>query len=87
MCMLTNTVHTQICTFCIEVCIILYDYINVFHLIELLLFTLQQSLSQQFGVAGIPTLILLDENGAVLNKNARMDVLDDPEGEDFPWKK
>ena len=47
----------------------------------------KQSLSQQFGVAGIPTLILLDENGAVLNKNARMDVLDDPEGEDFPWKK
>ncbi|XP_041362566.1 tryparedoxin-like [Gigantopelta aegis] len=46
----------------------------------------KKALSEKFGVTGIPTLILLDEDGKVLNKNARGDVLDDPEGEDFPWK-
>ena len=47
----------------------------------------QSELSKKFGVAGIPTLILLNaSNGKVLTKNGRSLVADDPDGEDFPWK-
>ena len=36
-------------------------------------------------VNGIPTLILLDNNGALINKNAREVVMSDPEGNNYPW--
>ena len=36
-------------------------------------------------VNGIPTFILLDNNGALINKNAREVVMSDPEGNNYPW--
>lgn len=38
-----------------------------------------------FEVEGIPTLVVVDENGNVINKNARGAVGNDPSGEGFPW--
>lgn len=39
-------------------------------------------LSKKFKVGGIPTLVILDENGATLNKDGRSAVM---EPEKFPW--
>jgi thiol-disulfide isomerase/thioredoxin len=36
-------------------------------------------------VWGLPTLILLGENGRLINKNGYFAVSDDPTGEKFPW--
>jgi len=48
--------------------------------------TRKDDLSNKFGVRGIPTLIVFDgATGAVVQKDARMKVTEDPEGEDFPW--
>lgn len=46
----------------------------------------KQSLDKKFKVEGIPTIILLDSDGSVLNKNGREVVSNDPTGEDFPWR-
>ena len=43
----------------------------------------QAKLSKKFKVSGIPTLVILDEDGSVLNKDGRSAV-GDPEK--FPWK-
>jgi len=43
------------------------------------------ALSSKFKVKGIPSLIMLDKDGSVLNKEARSDVDSDPEGLKFPW--
>lgn len=46
----------------------------------------QEKLSKKFKVSGIPTLIILDgKDGKVITKDARSKLLDDPNGEDFPW--
>jgi len=45
----------------------------------------KQKLSAKFKVNGIPTFILLDNNGALINKNAREVVMSDPEGNNYPW--
>jgi nucleoredoxin len=47
---------------------------------------MKNNLSQKYGVRGIPTLILLDSNGATINENARSKVDQHPGGEGFPWK-
>lgn len=48
---------------------------------------LKNSLSAKFKVQGIPTLIFLDgATGAVITADGRGAVMDDPEGENFPWK-
>ena len=40
-----------------------------------------------YKVQGIPTLILLDgKNGKVITKDARVKLLEDPDGEEFPWR-
>jgi len=45
-------------------------------------------LSEKFGVRGIPTFIILDSvTCEIVCAQARNEVMDDPEGEDFPWKK
>lgn len=44
------------------------------------------NISRLFGVEGIPTLIILDENGKVITTNGRGAVSSDPEGKEFPWK-
>jgi nucleoredoxin len=46
---------------------------------------LKTSLSQKFGVQGIPTLVIVDSNGQLLNKNGRAIVENDPTGAEFPW--
>jgi len=42
-------------------------------------------LDSLFGVTGIPCLVIVDEHGRVINKNARGLVDSDPTGESFPW--
>ncbi|XP_067032909.1 nucleoredoxin-like [Acropora muricata] len=44
-------------------------------------------LSQKFKVSGIPTLVLLDgKDGKEITKEGRGNILDDPKGNNFPWK-
>ena len=48
---------------------------------------LKAALSKKFKVSGIPSLIILDgETGEVITKDGREVVMEDPEGERFPWK-
>mmetsp|Transcript_80251 Transcript_80251/g.152573 ORF Transcript_80251/g.152573 Transcript_80251/m.152573 type:complete len:277 (-) Transcript_80251:55-885(-) len=47
---------------------------------------LAQKVSSQFNVRGIPTFVILDSSGIVLNSNARQNVAEDPEGFFFPWE-
>jgi nucleoredoxin len=42
-------------------------------------------LSAHFGVQGIPTFVMLDEHGVVINANARGAVVSDPSCARFPW--
>lgn len=46
----------------------------------------RQSLNELLEIQGIPCLVILDENGRVINKNARGAVGSDPTGEAFPWQ-
>lgn len=43
-------------------------------------------LSKRFKVQGIPSVILLDGEGKVINKDGRSAVSEDPTGENFPWR-
>lgn len=43
-------------------------------------------LSAAFGVQGIPTFVMLAEDGSLLNLSARGAVEHDPKGEHFPWE-
>ncbi|CAM9984471.1 unnamed protein product, partial [Sphacelaria rigidula] len=43
------------------------------------------SLSEKFRVRGIPTLLVLGEDGAVITAEGREEVIDDSEGRNFPW--
>lgn len=45
----------------------------------------RDELDSLFEVSGIPCLVIVDENGRVINKNARGAVASDPTGESFPW--
>lgn len=45
------------------------------------------AVSGRFGIRGIPALVIIDENGEVINTNARGAVSNDhPGGSQFPWK-
>ena len=46
----------------------------------------KKTLSSTYGVEGIPTLVILDAQGNIINKNARNAISSDPTGHDFPWK-
>ena len=46
----------------------------------------KDDLSKRFKVQGIPTFIILDADGQVINKDGRSAVSGDPTGQDFPWK-
>mmetsp|Transcript_37731 Transcript_37731/g.48850 ORF Transcript_37731/g.48850 Transcript_37731/m.48850 type:complete len:337 (+) Transcript_37731:377-1387(+) len=46
----------------------------------------KEELSNMFGVQGIPTLVTIDSNGKVINKNARGAASDANAAENFPWK-
>jgi len=43
------------------------------------------TLSEKYGVRGIPTLIILDKNGEIITAGGREKVVSDPEGANFPW--
>lgn len=45
----------------------------------------RKELNSLFEVSGIPCLVIVDEHGRVINKNARGAVGGDPIGESFPW--
>merc|ERR1719324_201542 len=45
----------------------------------------RDDLDSLFEVSGIPCLVIVDENGNVINKNARGAVSQDPTGTAFPW--
>jgi nucleoredoxin len=47
---------------------------------------LKAKLSQKFKVQGIPSVVILDGNGAVITKDGRAALSSDPTGEEFPWK-
>ena len=47
---------------------------------------MKESLSKKFKVQGIPTFVILDQEGAVVTTDARGEVSEDPEGKNFPWK-
>ncbi|GIY04447.1 nucleoredoxin [Caerostris extrusa] len=46
----------------------------------------RKELPRLFGVGGIPCLIILDENNSIITKEGRVEVNEDPEGEEFPWR-
>ncbi|CAL1276976.1 unnamed protein product [Larinioides sclopetarius] len=46
----------------------------------------RKDLPHLYGVGGIPCLIIVDENNSVITKEGRMEVNEDPEGEEFPWR-
>lgn len=45
----------------------------------------KKHLSTHFKIEGIPTLVLLDENWDIIEKNGRAAVMSDQEGAKFPW--
>jgi len=45
----------------------------------------KESLSKQFKVQGIPSVIILNAEGKVITKEGRAAISSDPTGEDFPW--
>eukprot|EP01097_Dermamoeba_algensis_P003941 TRINITY_DN2656_c0_g1_i2.p1 TRINITY_DN2656_c0_g1~~TRINITY_DN2656_c0_g1_i2.p1 ORF type:complete len:410 (-),score=75.38 TRINITY_DN2656_c0_g1_i2:76-1305(-) len=45
----------------------------------------KEALNKQFEVEGIPTFIVLSNDGKIVNDRARSAVSADPEGEEFPW--
>jgi len=45
----------------------------------------RDELNSLFEVSGIPCLVIVDENGQVINKNARGAISQDPRGAAFPW--
>jgi len=45
----------------------------------------KEALSKKFKVQGIPTLVILDENGETITVDGREAVGNDPAGEKFPW--
>ncbi|CAK4616280.1 hypothetical protein LEN26_002338 [Aphanomyces euteiches] len=47
---------------------------------------IQETLNKKYNVESIPTFILLDEFGQVINRNARKKVEKDPTGADFPYQ-
>lgn len=46
----------------------------------------KEALSRKFKVRGIPSLVLLDNDGKTISENARGKVMEDPAAEEFPWR-
>mmetsp|Transcript_123045 Transcript_123045/g.229980 ORF Transcript_123045/g.229980 Transcript_123045/m.229980 type:complete len:448 (+) Transcript_123045:73-1416(+) len=45
----------------------------------------RRDLDSLFEVSGIPTLVIVDEQGRIINKNARGAISSDATGDNFPW--
>ena len=46
----------------------------------------KEKLSRKYKVRGIPTLVLIDEDGNTITTDGRSSISNDPQGADFPWK-
>lgn len=46
----------------------------------------KDSLSKKFKVSGIPSFVILDEEGKVITTEGRKAISADPQGAEFPWK-
>ncbi|PVD31216.1 hypothetical protein C0Q70_06628 [Pomacea canaliculata] len=44
-----------------------------------------QQITTQFGIDGIPSLVILDEKGGLITMNGRQAIVHDSAGLDFPW--
>ncbi|CAJ0578726.1 unnamed protein product, partial [Mesorhabditis spiculigera] len=53
--------------------------------IEIIFCSSDRSQESLFNVAGIPTLILIDEENRIITRHGRETILGDPKGEHFPW--
>uniref|UniRef100_A0A7S0DVD4 Thioredoxin domain-containing protein n=1 Tax=Hanusia phi TaxID=3032 RepID=A0A7S0DVD4_9CRYP len=48
---------------------------------------IKEAIEREIGADSLPTLVLIDPcSGAVLSKNGRKVILEDPCGEGFPWR-
>ncbi|XP_017780536.1 PREDICTED: nucleoredoxin-like [Nicrophorus vespilloides] len=47
---------------------------------------IRTELAQFYGIRGIPTLLLLDRNGHLITMDARTELVEDPQAQNFPWK-
>lgn len=45
----------------------------------------KEDLSKALGINGIPSLVIIDKDFSVINKDGRAAVSSDPKGESFPW--
>jgi nucleoredoxin len=45
----------------------------------------KKALDSIFGVSGIPSLVIVEKDGTVINKDGRSAVSGDPTGAEFPW--
>ena len=48
--------------------------------------TKEKELSKKFKVNGIPSLVVLDEDGSLITLDGRSKVTEDPTGQSFPWR-
>ncbi|XP_025412967.1 nucleoredoxin-like [Sipha flava] len=48
---------------------------------------LRTNLTECFNVRGIPYLVLIDNNGNIITENGRAEIIEDPDGSYFPWRK
>merc|ERR1712232_1034749 len=46
---------------------------------------LKEQLSNNFGVQGIPSFVIIDKDGSIITKDGRAAVTGDPTGAEFPW--
>ena len=46
----------------------------------------KQRISDEYGVTGIPCLVLLDGTGKLISKEGRDVITKDPKGDQFPWE-
>lgn len=46
----------------------------------------KDALSKRFKVKGIPSVVILDEEGKVITQDGRAAISGDPVGDDFPWR-
>jgi len=46
----------------------------------------KKELSTQFGVSGIPCLVIVDADGTEITRDGRSKVTGDPQGANYPWK-
>jgi len=46
---------------------------------------IKDTLNSKYKVQGIPTIVILGQDGSVISKDGRSDISEDPTGKKFPW--